>query len=189
MEGWKKSNTIFDEPTFTPSDTIRYFISSEVIRTTELVLREYGNLQPSSEGIVYWGGRRIDKNVEIMAVIAPNARATRRSITVDHRANMEVVDFLTENELVHLGQVHTHPEEWVGHSIVDDESAAFRCNGLLSLVVPNFCNSGMTPLTLCGVHRYTDGKFIRLSKTYTNSHFVIYDSSGSIIYKDLRHEL
>jgi hypothetical protein len=52
---------------------------------------------------------------------------------------------------------------------------------LLSIVVPEYCISGMLPLAKCGVHRYIRGNFKRLSEKYVCRHFIIKDGTDSFL--------
>jgi Prokaryotic homologs of the JAB domain len=170
-----------------PQDKLKYLISESVIRDTERVLAEYGSRRPSCEGLVYWAGIRKDNQVIVTTCIAPATDASRYNIGIDHVSNFHVVNALYANKLVHLGQVHSHPGTWIDHSDTDDEYAAFKIEGLLSLVVPNFCEEGMMPLTECGVHRFNNGEFHRLSDQYTKEHFEIITSTVEH-FIDLRNE-
>jgi hypothetical protein len=51
--------------------------------------------------------------------------------------------------------------------------AVFKVEGLLSIVVPSYCQKGMLPLTICGIHRYEKQGFTKLSRTYILSHFAV----------------
>ena len=97
------------------------------------------------------------------------------------------MEIIAENNLTQIGQVHSHPSSWVGHSHTDDEEAAFKINGLLSLVVPNYGRLGLLPLTICGVHRFIDGTFSRLNNIYIQNHFVVNKSLDCRLF-DLRKE-
>ncbi len=186
MVGWRKDKyNRFKRPVFNPNDDFEYCIPKQALERTEYVLKQYGALKRPSEGIVYWAGTRENHKITVQAVIAPEADASPFNVMVDHQANAEVVNFIVDEGLVHIGQVHTHPKNWVDHSEVDDESAAFRCNGLLSLVVPNFASTGLMPLHICGFHRFENGAFIRLSNIYIKDHCFV-NGSEEIIYKDLR---
>src|SRR5690606_14137067 len=129
--------------------------------------------EQKSEGLVYWAGNAEDDLVFVNSCIAPNINATRYNIEIDHEANFRVVQALIANGVKHLGQVHSHPFDWVDHSPTDDRCAAFKTEGLLSVVVPNFCEEGMTPLKMCGIHLFLDNDFKRLKDTYIQSQFQI----------------
>lgn len=91
---------------------------------------------------------------------------------------------MIKNKAIEIAQVHSHPSDWVDHSEGDDLWASFKIEGLVSIVVPNYCKDGMLPLTNCGVHRYINGNFIRLSKKYITSHFRLVNEKSDFV--DLR---
>jgi hypothetical protein len=178
-EEWK------NELRIDPEDNLNYHISEEVINYTTRILREYGTKKPASEGLVYWGGIKNNSDIIISTCIVPKIKATRYNLKVDHHANFKVVESLNSNKVIHLGQVHTHPFDWVGHSITDDEGAAFKVKGLLSIVVPYFAKYGMLPINICGIHRYDTGQFHRLSDEYITRQFHTVSNISPILI-DLR---
>jgi len=172
---------LVSERPYGPRDKLLYVIPSQVIHETEKVLMEYANIEPSNEGLVYWGGTRRKDAVTVRAVIAPRTTSSYGGVSISHRSNFDFVGALDQHNLVQIAQVHSHPTEWVGHSLGDDEMAAFKIEGLLSIVVPEYCTSGMLPLTKCGVHRYVRGDFKRLSEKYVCNHFIIKEGIGSLL--------
>jgi proteasome lid subunit RPN8/RPN11 len=171
----------------TPQDQVRYTIPLGIIEKTQMVLLDYANLESPHEGLVYWGGRRLGNIVEVQAMIAPATTSHSGRVSTNNRANVDLVRTLTDNSQVYIAQVHSHPGSWVDHSDGDTEWAAFKFEGLLSIVVPIYCTRGMLPLTKCGVHRYQRETFIRLSNTYIVSHFQISNKSEAQ-YWDFRDE-
>jgi hypothetical protein len=169
----------------TPRDDTSYLIPAKAIQDTERILREYGNVICPNEGLVYWGGFKNKNIITISMVIAPATESGTGRVSTHNRSNFDVVRVLNKNNFVQIAQVHSHPHKWVDHSPGDDRLAAFRINGLLSVVVPDYCQVGMLPLPLCGVHRYVNSVFIRLSKKYITSHFKIVSNIESQL-KDLR---
>ncbi len=157
----------------TPKDSMMYIVPARAMQNTERVLTEYANIDPSNEGLVYWGGTRQGNVMTVLIVVAPETESNFGRVSTSNRANFDVVRTLNRNNLVQIAQVHSHPSDWVDHSEGDDEWAAFKIEGLISIVVPEYCKNGMLPLMVCGVHRYTQGNFIRLSDTYIEKHFKI----------------
>ena len=154
-------------------DKTTYIISEQVIKYTEQVLLEYASMKPSNEGLVYWGGC-VDKNtITISTVIAPKTESSSGRVSTSYKSNFDFVIALNEREIIEIAQVHSHPGSWVDHSDGDSEWAPFKSEGLISIVVPNYGSKGMLPLTRCGVHRYSNEKFIRLSNHYIENHFKI----------------
>jgi hypothetical protein len=176
---------IFASKRFSPNDNITYKIPSEIISVTERVLEDYANLEPSNEGLVYWAGVKENEIIDVKMVIAPNTQSTYGSVKTSHFSNFDAILQMSKNNFVQIGQVHSHPTSWVDHSPGDNEYAAFKVNGLLSLVISNYCQNGMLPLVSCGVHRFESGRFIRLSNKYIETHFFVIEEQQTI-FVDLR---
>ena len=173
----KYSFSIQKKKQITPNDNMKYIIHKSAIRDTEKILLEYADINPSNEGLVYWGGRKNGDIFNISMVIAPKTESNYGRVSTSNRSNFDVVRKLNENDLVQIAQVHSHPGKWVDHSSGDDEFAPFKTEGLISIVVPEYCKRGVMQLGDCGVHRYTNGDFIRLHKEYIENHFNILNNA------------
>jgi hypothetical protein len=136
-------------------------ITEGVIRASEEYLRA-GCWRPTEE-IVYWAGTKRADVCSALTVIRPDARLTRGSFRTTPEANAEVIAFLSDRGLAMVGQVHTHPGEWVDHSEGDDEDAFMPTENYISIVVPTYCRRGMLPIGRCGVHRYEGRRFRRIT--------------------------
>lgn len=168
----------------TPKDSIVYHIAKGAIEATEHVLKSYGELEEGHEGFVYWGGELIEGNVYINCVIAPNCESGSQFISTSRKSNAQVIIELSQRSRILIGQVHSHPSDWVDHSLGDDKFAAYKYEGLISIVVPEYCVLGMLPLNTCGIHRYEYGEFLRFSDKYVNNRFIINESPSEFV--DLR---
>ena len=163
----------FEKRYLSPNDKIEYIIPNSAIQYTEKVLLEYADIDPSNEGLVYWGGTITGEVYTILMVIAPETKSNFGRVSTSNRANFDVVRTLNKNNLFEIGQVHSHPGKWVDHSQGDDEFTPFKVEGLISIVIPQYCKYGIKQLADCGVHRYTNCNFIRLSRDYIKNHFKI----------------
>jgi len=163
-----------------------YLISNDVIDFTSHILQEYGKLTPANEGIVYWAGSLNGNKVSINCAIAPETTSSEGRVTIDPMSNFAVVKLLSEHKLSHIGQVHSHPGNWIDHSEGDNEWASFKRSGLISIVVPLYCKEGMIPISKCGVHRFENNNFIRLSDSHVNKYFMVIKEKSSLF--DLRNK-
>jgi len=171
-------------PRVDPVDQYEYFISGAVVEFTHEILLSYHK----QEGVVYWAGTQADDKYFITAAVAPRIHSRRYNFKVDHDANAAFVGTICEHRLTYISQVHSHPADWVDHSDVDDTETAFRSEGLVSIVVPDYCKMGMLPIEICGVHRFDARGFDRLSDNYVRGHFKIDRSLKPVLLKDLRYE-
>jgi len=165
----------FPEPKIrvAPKDDILYHIPLKAIEYTDQILKEYADLTPSNEGLVYWAGILKNNHYIVKAVIAPETDSDYGRVSTSHKSNLNFVLALNELDLIQLAQVHSHPGSWVDHSDGDDTYAAFKIEGLVSIVVPEYSIRGLIPLTQCGIHRYFNSDFHRLSDKYVQRHLVI----------------
>lgn len=187
MAGWLKRRA--PKRRFSPKDGLEYVIGQEVIDFTVSILKAYGAEKPAAEGVVYWGGRLHENVWHVCAAVAPVVQASRYGFQTGYDTNGLFVSFLCDNELRYVSQVHSHPSSYVDHSRVDDEETAFRSEGLLSIVVPDFGSNGLLPWKQCGVHIYTKGVFKRITDKHLLKHFQV-DSclKDDIILKDFRYD-
>ena len=161
-----------------PNDILKYIIPREALRKTEEVLNYYSRIDDGNESLVYWGGIKTKNEIIISLVMVPDLITEAQRVTITPTANIGFIQALSQHGCVHIAQVHSHPTEWIDHSYGDDQFASFKHNGLVSIVVPSYCNDGMLPLIKNGIHRYSGKSFIRLSNKYVNEHFLISDEFG-----------
>lgn len=126
-----------------------------------------------SEKIVYWAGVKRDGLWLVTSVVRPRAVLTRGSFKTSAGDNARVIAFLSEAGLALIGQVHTHPNDFVGHSTGDDRDAFMPVENAVSIVLPFYGRGGMLPLRRCGVHRYEGEVYRRLSDAEVESTFCI----------------
>jgi hypothetical protein len=172
----------------TPKDKLTYQVHWRIVDFTVKILQEYGLPPVQAEGVVYWAGTIYSNVFNITTAFAPAVVTYRYGFMTNHFSNGLFAEFICDNDLIYIAQVHSHPGKWVDHSGIDDRETAFRSEGLLSIVVPNYGRTGMLPLRCCGVHRYQNSNFVRLSDAYINKHFTsITIPVEKIILKDARH--
>lgn len=159
----------------------KYRLPIGLLKETEKILKDYSDQDPPNQGMVYWGGVAAIDCFDIKLLFAPKTESDERRVVIDQRENSWFVSTLNTLKLKHIAQIHTHPGTAIDHSQADDELAAFRAPGLLSIVVPSYGHSGMLPLTICGFHRYDRWGFIRLTDRYVQDYFEIFDSKDYIV--------
>ncbi|MFN8629188.1 MAG: hypothetical protein U0838_02370 [Chloroflexota bacterium] len=65
-------------------------------------------------------------------------------------------DLCRQDALVVVGDVHTHPGDWVGQSEIDRGSPLVGREGHLALIVPRLASGRVLPRDI-GLHRYDGG--------------------------------
>ncbi len=98
----------------------------------------------------------------VTTVVVPDAILTPGNYRVPAEAMAAAGRHMLDLGLVRLAQVHTHGNDWVCHSWVDDRMAYTRRDGALSIVLPYHARRRPAPLD-GGVHLRSAGSWHRLS--------------------------
>lgn len=146
----------------------KLLVSSQLVDDTAWCLQQFRSRRGLHEGIVYWAGVPNEQVWIVTTVIIPDARTSAGSFHVSARANADVIGFIADNHIQLLGQVHSHPGIYVGHSGGDIDGALMPYEGFISIVVPNYAEDGLLPFSKLGVHRFEAGAFTRLSEEEIN---------------------
>lgn len=142
----------------------KFLVAPHLIEDTERALKSFNTKKRANEGFVYWAGRTAGVDCVALALFRPRAVVTPGSVDVDEHENVRFIQWLKENQLMHVGQVHTHPPGVAEHSHGDALWAFMKFPGLLSIVVPNYGKQGMMPLSRCDFEVYTREGFVQLTK-------------------------
>lgn len=113
------------------------------------------------EAACIWAGHRDDQSETVEQIVFLDDfdetvahglyHRTPRSVTA------ELFRLLRERELVIVGDVHSHPDEWVGLSPVDSAHPIEYRVGLRALVLPHY-SIGEPSTETVGVHEYLGDK-------------------------------
>jgi hypothetical protein len=150
-------------------------VTMAVVYVAESLLEESARLLATfaavkeSEGVVYWFGVEMRKCAVVTTLIVPDADTSTGAVSTSAAVNAEAVAGVAGTPLVLLGQVHSHPFRWVGHSSIDDRDTFAQFPGALSVVVPFYGRRGMV-LAECGVHRHIDGQYRRIKRHDVEEH-------------------
>lgn len=135
-----------------PSRT-RFTIPMAVLTRTVELLAEPGT--QGYEGSALWLGRVITgSSAEVTKVHRPEqmsyATTAGLAVTLTEQGLTDLITSLAVDEIV-LARLHTHGNDDVDHSEVDDRNLVVAHPGAVSIVVPLFAANGID-LTSCGVH-------------------------------------
>ncbi len=128
-------------------DTV-FQIPHTVLVETEMYLRASGTL--GRECTIFWGGIGKGDVAHVRSVYYLRQTATAVSVEVNPDAVHEMYGRLDLRKEILLAQVHTHPGA-AFHSGTDDSFPATFLVGFLSIVVPNFCSTGLKEFRHCVV--------------------------------------
>jgi len=100
------------------------------------------------------GDRRTVTRVVYLDDLDPNC--LQGGIEFDGLAYSKLWDLCDAEQRVVIGDVHTHPKQWVGQSGIDAENPMVAQNGHVAVIVPNYATRPVQGSD-AGVHRY-DGR-------------------------------
>lgn len=149
------------------------YVTAGQLRETAGLLASFadraGGPEWESEGVVYWFGLELGAQAVVTTLVVPDADTTGGGVRTSAAANAEATEVMIGTPLVLLGQAHSHPYQFVGHSRVDDDDTFAQFPGALSVVIPFFGREGME-LEQCGVHRHMNGRFQRIGARNVERH-------------------
>jgi hypothetical protein len=164
------------------------YLTKDVVDTTARLVSSYGSSNNPHEGIVYWAGVVSPVAWVVTTAIAPEAKTTSGSYKTSVRANAYVVKSVNNLKLRILAQVHGHPTDWVDHSDGDNRGAFMPYDGFYSVILPWYGLRGMLPMEQCGIHRFEDGRFVRLVPNELRERFTVIPHSIDLRKTKLDHE-
>ncbi len=153
----------------------RFTVPASVIEATGELLAGPG--AKGFEASVVWLGRVLDAaNAEVTAVRRPEqaayATAAGLAVLLIENGLTELIASLGEGEVV-LGRLHTHGNDDVAHSPVDDANLVVSHPGAVSIVVPRFAAEGID-VPSCGVHVLSERhRWFRLTPADVARRFVV----------------
>lgn len=99
-------------------------------------------------------------------------RADAVSMALTEEAKLRLYKEMNGLGLTLIAAVHTHPEDWVGLSQIDQRNQLSSKNGFWSLVLPWYGRRPLEPSDM-GVHIRLQGAWWRLTEDQVSSQFRI----------------
>lgn len=136
-------------------------VSSEIWLATWEGLRERGN--GLREAACVWAGRRRQGRWSVEDVIfiddLPGTHASALRHSTSPKASAALFGILRSRNLAIAADIHTHPDDWVGLSEIDQLHPIEYRVGLIALVLPWY-GEVVPSLHVTGVHEYAgDGEW------------------------------
>ncbi len=156
-------------------DHVRFTVPAAVVKDSVDLLAEPG--AAGYEGSVLWIGELRDRaSAQVTRVYRPEQMAfageAGLAVEVTERGLTDLISSLSGDEVV-LGRLHTHGNDDVAHSSLDDRNLIVAHAGALSIVVPWFAFDGID-LVRCGVHILSSvHRWRRLPPSETSERFMI----------------
>jgi hypothetical protein len=103
------------------------------------------------ERVAYFDGILVEGIGVATTLTLPNAISRPQNFQVSSSSMSAAGQHLRAMRMRRLAQVHTHPADWTGHSMYDDERAYSQRAGALSIVLPGYARE-RPRLAGAGVH-------------------------------------
>jgi hypothetical protein len=135
------------------------------------------------ETACFWFGVDLGDYQVATTVAVAKLFQTQGNFRVDKDSMRRLSASLSQQGLVNLAQVHTHPSRWVEHSPFDDERAYSTRDGAMSLVWPEYGQSTNHGLEKVGIHEMRAGIWARLSVGEISERIRLVDSLADFRWK------
>lgn len=129
-------------------------VNDSIINTTEQHFRFFGSQH--TEAYVWWAGcfeSALKASVEQAFLFDQSSRSFGH-VTLSAAELRKAHQWLKDEGLVLMAELHTHPPGASGQSYLDSLNPATTYRGFVSIVVPDFCLQPLDDLTHCFVYRY-----------------------------------
>ncbi len=116
------------------------------------------------EGVALWLGRRAGTVAQVSHVVTLRGVGIVKwpdRLSIAAELLNEVTDVAIDLGCHLIGQIHSHPFDWVELSLAD-QRMGIRSEGYLSVVAPHFAQRADTRLDDCGVHLFDGGGWRRV---------------------------
>ncbi len=141
------------------------------------------------EAACFWFGVEAGDAQVVTTLALPELLQTAGNYRVVRESLRRLSKEMRSQGLVNLGQVHTHPGRWVGHSPYDDERAYSTRVGSLSLVWPDYGIALAHDLTGIGVHERREGRWEQLKDGQVGRRIRVVDSVSDQRWKIQRGDI
>lgn len=149
----------------------RCIVPRSIINTTMCELRARSSGWRESAAI--WTGDKTGsvKNVYFHHQLA-NDKGGPLSLELPEHAKFELYKSLAKEGQAIVALLHTHPEDWVGLSWIDQQNQLSSKVGFWSIVIPNYASGEWNNKNI-GFHLRAEKGWAQLADNEINKHFII----------------
>lgn len=140
----------------------RLIVTSPVAEATLQALRRFRGPDGRHEGLVYWAGRRADKDTLVLSALVPVCDHRQQYVMADEREIGRLSRKARSCGLTIAAQVHSHPGNGTQHSDGDDDLVLMPHEGMFSLVIARYGDGGVRLTEGAGLHQYQDGRWVQI---------------------------
>jgi proteasome lid subunit RPN8/RPN11 len=140
----------------------RLLVPVAVAEATIAVLRRFGGPDGPHEGLVYWAGRRADRDLLVLTALVPASDHGPQRVMVPPGEVGRMARAARSHGTAIVAQVHSHPGDDTRHSDGDDHLVLMPTEGMFSLVVADYGHGAIHPSAGAGLHEYQDGRWVQI---------------------------
>lgn len=170
---WKRKEKTQPAKT-APMPTLKLYLPQRVLQETHDYFFPYWRVHV--ETACFWFGIQTGECQIITTLAIPKLYQTSGNYLVEKESIRRLASAMRLQGLTNLAQVHTHPTDWVEHSVYDSEHAYSTKDGALSFVWPNYGASAAHSLAGIGVHERRNQKWIQLTEDQMDKRIFLVDS-------------
>ncbi len=143
----------------------RLIVPEAVVLHTRIALLGFRGPEGRHEGLVYWLGRRIERDSVVVGAAVPPCDHEPQRVMASEAAVGAVVRAARPLGICLVAQVHSHPGNDTRHSDGDDRLVLMPFEGMFSLVIARYGAGGVTLETGAGLHQFQDGRWVQIPPT------------------------
>lgn len=128
------------------------------------IMAPHGKL--GNEGLALWFGAELNNEIKVTHVVeirGPGLKTSPLNLQISMRGMSMLTDLAEKYNRYLVGQIHSHPGNFIDLSAVDKEYG-IRIQDYLSIVCPHYAQSPSTTWSQCGTHVFEDRSYRRLKE-------------------------
>ena len=156
---------------------IHWLLPANLLTESIAVMRPHG--AKGSEGLALWLGTAQGSRIEVthlVEVFGPGFVTTPLYMNLSLRAMSALTDLADRLGTYLVGQIHSHPENFLDLSDLDIRQG-IRIPDYLSLVCPYYAQRPLNDYANCGVHVFEGLRYRRLSQTEISKRLLVGNAS------------
>ncbi len=141
---------------------MNWYIPKDLLTESIAIMRPHGRF--GNEGLALWFGSEegaYSKITHVISVSGPGFRTTPLYMSLSLRAMSVLTDLAEKLDAFLIGQIHSHPGQFLDLSDLDKEQG-IRIPGYLSVVCPYYAQKDIAGFGDCGIHLFEERYYRRL---------------------------
>lgn len=167
----------------------RWLLPHDLLPSSVEAMRPLG--ARGREGLALWFGTLNEGGVaevtHLVQPVGPGFESTALYLRLSMRAIGQLTDFAENLGVFLIGQIHSHPGNFVDLSELDIRQG-FRFQDFLSIVCPQYAQRLDTRLSDCGAHTFDNGAYRRMARAEMEARLVISPRSTTALRMEVQDD-